>query len=36
MRIEQWILAMQMRLRALFGRDAADRELDEELRYHIE
>jgi len=36
MSIERWIHAMRMRLRALFRREDADRELDEELRYHVE
>jgi predicted permease len=36
MRFERWIYGMRMRLRALFRREDADRELDEELRYHIE
>ncbi|HEY6467353.1 MAG TPA: permease prefix domain 1-containing protein, partial [Candidatus Acidoferrales bacterium] len=34
--MQRWILAMRMRLRALFHRDAVDGELDEELRYHVE
>jgi putative ABC transport system permease protein len=34
--IERWILAMRAKARALFGREAMDRELDEELRYHVE
>lgn len=34
--MQRWILAMRMRLRALFRRDAVDHELDEELRYHVE
>ncbi len=36
MQIERWILAMRARVRALFRREAMDRELDEELRYHVE
>ena len=35
MRIERWVLGIRMRLRALFRRDAADRELDDELAYHV-
>ena len=36
MRIERWVLAMRMRLRGLFRRDSIDRELDEELQYHVD
>ncbi len=36
MRPERWIYTLPMRLRSLFYRQAADRELDDELRYHIE
>jgi predicted permease len=36
MPIERWMLAMRARVRALFRREAMDRELDEELRYHVE
>jgi len=33
---ERWIYTLPMRLRSLFHRKAADRELDDELRYHLE
>jgi predicted permease len=36
MQFERWFQAMRMRLRALFRREAADRELDDELAYHVE
>ena len=36
MQLERWIHAMRMRLRSLFRREAADRELDEELQYHVD
>jgi predicted permease len=35
MGFEQLVLGLKMKLRALFGREASDRELDEELRYHV-
>ena len=35
-RMERWIWAMRMRLRALFRRDIVERELDDELHYHVE
>ena len=36
MQFERWVHAMRIRLRALFRREAADRELDEELQYHVD
>jgi predicted permease len=36
MNIERWIYALKMRLRSVFQREGADRELDEELGYHVE
>ena len=36
MRPERWIYTLPLRLRSLFHRQAADQELDEELRYHVE
>jgi predicted permease len=36
MRIEQWIYTIPLRLRSLFRRNRVDRELDEELRDHLE
>lgn len=36
MPITRWIYSMRMWVRALFGREAADRELDDELRFHVE
>jgi predicted permease len=36
MRPGRWIYAMRMRLRSLFRREGVDRELDEELEYHVE
>jgi len=36
MRPERWIYKLPLRLRSLFRRQAADQELDEELRDHIE
>lgn len=35
MRAENWIYTLPLKLRSLFRRRQADRELDEELRYHI-
>jgi predicted permease len=32
----RWITTLRLRLRSLFRRRAADRELDEELRYHLD
>lgn len=36
MRIERWIYTLPLRIRSLFRRDAVERELDEEIRDHIE
>ncbi len=36
MRPDKWIYTLPLRLRSLFRRRQVDRELDEELRYHIE
>src|SRR5271167_4346698 len=36
MRPKHWIYTLPLRLRSLFRRQAADQELDEELRYHLE
>jgi hypothetical protein len=36
MRIEGWVYTIPLRLRSLFRRARLERELDEELRYHVE
>ena len=36
MRLEHWLYTAPLRLRSLFRRGTVDRELDEELQYHIE
>ena len=36
MRPQRWIYKLSLRLRSLFHRREADRELDDELRYHLE
>ena len=36
MGFERWIQAMRMRVHVLFQRDAVDRELENELAYHVE
>src|ERR1039458_957565 len=36
MRLEHWFYAVPLRLRSLFRRRRVDRELDEELQYHLE
>jgi putative ABC transport system permease protein len=36
MRLERWLYTVPLRLRSLFRRDRVDRELDEELRFHVE
>jgi predicted permease len=36
MRPEHWIYTIPLRVRSLFRRRRADRELDDELRYHVE
>ena len=35
MRLRRWIYEMRMRMRALFRREDADQELDDELAYHV-
>src|SRR5688572_15662950 len=36
MRFGHWLYTLPLRLRSLFKRKAVDRELDEELRYHLD
>jgi predicted permease len=36
MRFEHWVYTVPLRLRSLFRRRQVERELDEELRYHVE
>src|SRR5262245_41266161 len=36
MRIEHWFYTIPLRFRSLFRRDQLERDLDDELRYHIE
>src|SRR5215468_2565897 len=36
MRLKHWIYTVPLRLRSLFRRNQVERELDEELRYHID
>src|SRR5688500_20357734 len=36
MRMERWILIIPLRLRSLFRREDVDRELDEELAFHLD
>src|SRR5258708_13153542 len=36
MRMEHWIYAAPLRLRSLFRRKRVERDLDEELQYHLE
>src|ERR1039457_3315493 len=36
MRMEHWFYAVPLRLRSLFRRRRVERELDEELQYHLE
>src|SRR5918992_3127358 len=36
MRLERWILIIPLRLRSLFRREDVDRELDEELTFHVD
>ncbi len=35
MRLEHWFYALPLRLRSVFGRRQVERELDEELQYHL-
>ena len=36
MRMEHWVYTIPLRLRSLFRRRQVDRDLDEELQYHVE
>src|SRR6195256_5999895 len=36
MRAEHWIYTIPLRLRSLLRRDSVERELDDELRFHVE
>src|ERR1700687_801793 len=36
MRIEHWIYTLPLRLRSLFRRRDLEREMDDELRFHVE
>ncbi len=36
MRVEHWVYTVPLRLRSLLRRRQVERELDEELRYHLE
>lgn len=36
MRLERWILTISLRLRALFRSEELDRDVDEELAFHID
>ena len=36
MRLEQWIYALPLRLRSLFRHNQVERDLDDELQYHLE
>ena len=36
MRFERWLYTIPLRVRSLFRRDAVERELDDELRFHVE
>src|SRR5262245_58202370 len=36
MRFEHWFYTLPLRLRSLFRKGRVERELDEELRYHVE
>jgi putative ABC transport system permease protein len=36
MRVEHWVYTLPLRLRSLFRRAQVERELDEELRYHLD
>jgi hypothetical protein len=36
MRFERWVYSIPLRLRSLFRRDAVERELDDELQFHLE
>ena len=34
--MQRWFDILRLRLRSIFRRDSADRELDRELRFHLE
>ena len=36
MRLERWMYVVPLRLRSVLRRERVERELDDELRYHIE
>ena len=36
MRFERWLYSAPLKWRSLFQRRAADRDLDDEIRYHLE
>ena len=36
MRLERWLYTLPLKWRSLFSRDDVERDLDEEIRYHIE
>jgi len=36
MRFERWVYSIPLRIRSLFRRDAVERELDDELQFHLE
>jgi len=36
MRLERWFYTLPLRMRSLLRRAQVERELDEELRYHVE
>jgi hypothetical protein len=36
MSLYRWLRTLSLRLRSLFRRQAANRELDDELRYHLD
>jgi len=36
MRFERWLYSLPLRVRSLFRRNAVERELDEELQFHLE
>src|ERR1041384_7504950 len=36
MRLEQWLYAVPLRLRSLFRRNAVEKELEDELQFHLD
>ena len=36
MRLERWLYTLPLKWRSLFSRDDVERDLDEEIRYHLE